>query len=159
MKVKDVMTSNVMTCAPNATVKELWKHIFSKHFNAIPVIDTKRHLLGIITKEDVLKALYPDYREFFEDIFAIEDFEKMEDAVKEIGSKAASVIMCKHVVFTRHNTPVMRALSRMIAKRLNQLPVLSDNDAVIGMVTKGDIFYALFKKELKNDGNKSSKNR
>jgi CBS domain-containing membrane protein len=149
MKVKDVMTSSVMTCVPTATIRELWKHIFSKHVNAIPVIDKKRHLLGIITKEDLLKKLYPDYREFFEDILAIGDFEKMEDTVKEIGGKMAREIMCPHVVFTRYNDPVMRALSRMIARRLNQLPVLSDTDEVIGLITKGDIFYALFKKELK----------
>jgi CBS domain-containing protein len=36
----------------------------------------------------------------------------------------------------------------MIVRRLNQLPVLSVKNEVIGVVTKGDIFYAIFRKQL-----------
>jgi predicted transcriptional regulator len=84
-----------------------------------------------------------------EDLFTSYDFEAMEERVHELNAKKARDIMCKRVVFTREDTQVMRALSRMIARRFNQLPVLSrKNDTVVGMVTKGDIFRALFRKHL-----------
>lgn len=148
MKVHNIMSSRVVTARPDFTIRELWKLIFVKHVNAIPVVDAKRQLLGLITKEDILRALYPDYQQYFEDITSLKDFEEMESKVVELARKKAKDIMCRKVIYTRVDTPIMRVLSRMIVRSLNQLPVLSEKNEVIGMVTKGDIFYALFKKGL-----------
>lgn len=153
MKVHMVMSAGITTASPDATVRDLWKLLFAKHINCIPVVDKKKKLLGIITKEDLLKALYPDYQEYFADLETIEDFEEMEEKVGELGNKKASEIMRRRVIYTRGDTPVMRALSRMIVRRLNQLPVLSIGNQVIGVVTKGDIFYALFRKNLQQSKN------
>jgi CBS-domain-containing membrane protein len=151
MKIQTVMSAIVLTVDPDSTVRELWKLLFKKHVNAAPVVDKKKKLVGIITKEDLLKALYPDFEEYFADISVVSDFEEMEGKIKQLGNLKAKDIMSKRVVFTRSETPMMRALSRMIVRRVDQLPVLSEKDEVIGMVTKGDIFYALVKKEMKKE--------
>ncbi len=150
MTVQNVMSKKVVVVKPDTTLRELWKTIFSRRVNAVPVVDAKRKLVGIISKEDMLKLLYPDYEGMLDDLFSSFDFEAMEERVHELNAKKARDIMCKRVVFTREDTQVMRALSRMVARRINQLPVLArKNDTVIGMVTKGDIFRALFTKHLR----------
>lgn len=150
MVIRDVMSKKVTVVKPDTTLRELWKSIFSHRVNAVPVVDGKGKLLGIIAKEDMLKLLYPNYEGMLEDLFTSYDFEAMEDRIHELNVKKARDIMCKRVVFTREDTQIMRALSRMVARRINQLPVLSrKNDTVVGMVTKGDIFRALFKKHLR----------
>lgn len=148
MKIQEIMSTSVLTIQPEATVRELWKKLFSRHVNAIPVVDKKNGLLGIVTKEDLLKLLYPDYQEYFADLGSVDDFEAMEQKVHALGNTRAKDLMCKRVVYTRADTPIMRALSRMIVRSINQLPVLDEDDRVIGMVTKGDIFYALVKREV-----------
>lgn len=148
MKVRDVMSRRVITIGPDTTLRELWKTIFKARINAITVIDKQKELLGIISREDVLKLLYPNYEDLIEDFFSITDFEEMEKRLDALGSKKARDIMSKRVVFTREDTPIMRALSRMIVRRLSQLPVLDNDNCVVGMVTKGDIFYALFRARL-----------
>jgi len=150
MKVSDIMTPHVITVSPGTTIRGLWKYLFSKHLNALPVVDTHKKIKGIITKENLLEALYPDYQEYFEDITEFQDFEDMEKKVKELGDKKAEDIMSRRVIFTHAHTPIMRALSRMIVRRVNQLPVLSESRTVVGMVTKGDIFYALVKSQSKS---------
>ncbi len=157
MKVGEVMSKHVVTAKETATVRDLWKLLFAKHINAIPVVDAKKKIAGIVTKEDLLKALYPDYQEYFVDVTGISDFELMEEKVRDMGDTKIAKIMCKRVIYTRDETPVMRALSRMIVRSLNQLPVITEDDEVIGMVTKGDIFYALFKNQYK--GGKSGQNK
>lgn len=150
MIIRDLMSKKLTVVKPDTTLRELWKSIFSHRVNAVPVVDGKGKLLGIIAKEDMLKLLYPKYEGMLEDLFTGYDFEEMEDRIHELNVKKARDIMCKRVVFTREDTQVMRALSRMVARRINQLPVLSrKNDTVVGMVTKGDIFRALFKKHLR----------
>ncbi len=148
MKVVDVMSRRTTTVDADRPLRELWRIIFHKHVNAIPVIDKKGKLLGIITKDDILHLFYPDYEDLVEDFFAVSDFEEMENRIDELGSKRARDIMKKRVIFTREDCPIMRALSRMIVRNVNQLPVLSDDDVVVGMLTKGDIFYALFRSRL-----------
>ena len=150
MKVIDIMSKKVVMVSPEAPLRQLWKKIFTSHINAVPVVDKNKMLLGIISKEDILKMLYPNYEDLIEDFFSVTDFEEMEKRIAGLGSTRAKEVMCKRVVFTREDTPIMRALSRMIARRLNQLPVLSrDDERVVGMVTKGDIFKALFINQLK----------
>src|SRR3989344_5496544 len=148
MKVGDVMSRRVITVGPEEKLRELWKIIFKARINAVTVTDKQKKLLGIISREDVLKLLYPDYEDLVEDFFSITDFEEMEKRIDALGSKKARDIMHRRVIFTREDSPNMRALSRMIVRRLNQLPVLDSNDRVVGMVTKGDIFYALVKSRL-----------
>lgn len=150
MTIRDVMSKKITLVKPDASLRELWKTIFIHRVNAVPVVDNKRKLVGIISKEDVLKLLYPNYEDMLEDLFTAHDFETMEERIHELNMKKAKDIMCKRVVYTREDAPIMRALSRMISRRLNQLPVLSPkDDRVVGMVTKGDIFRALFKKHLR----------
>ena len=150
MIVGNVMSKKITLVTPDTSLRDLWKTIFIHRINAVPVVDTKRKLVGIISKENVLKLLYPNYEDMLEDLFTTRDFVAMEERIHELNVKKAKDIMDKRVVFTHEDTPIMRALSRMIARRLNQLPVVSrKDDKVIGMVTKGDIFRALFKKHLR----------
>lgn len=151
MKVRDVMSRHIITVEGNTTLRALWKKLFTAHVNALPVVDKNKKLIGILSKDDILKLLYPDYEDLIEDFFSVTDFEDMEKRLNTLGSRRASDIMCKRAVFTREDLPIMRALSRMIVRNFNQLPVLSDDDRVVGMVTKGDIFNALFRTQLKGN--------
>ena len=72
---------------------------------------------------------------------------------KQISSRLAEGLFAKNlmsstVVFTREDTLIMRVLSRMIVRNVDQLPVLSPDDRVIGVITKGDIFYTLLRTHL-----------
>lgn len=150
MTIALIMSKKITLVNPDTSLRELWKTIFTHRVNAVPVVDSKKKLVGIISKEDMLKLLYPNYEDSLDDLFTSHDFEGMEDRIHELNAKKAKDIMCRRVVYTREDTQIMRALSRMVARRINQLPVLSrKNDTVVGMVTKGDIFRALFKKHLR----------
>lgn len=148
MRVADVMSSKVVTVSPDTPYRQIWGKVFTKHINAIPVVDSKRKLLGLITRQDLLTPLYPNYQDVMENLETISDFEIMEDRIEDMSTLKAKNIMSKKVIFTREKTLIMRALSRMIVRRVNQLPVLNDEDALVGMVTKGDIFYSLFRAHL-----------
>lgn len=149
MKVQDIMTTTVVTVTPKSSLKNLWKILFQNRVNALPIVDQKKKLLGIITKEDLLVKLYPDYNELFADFSSAADFEAMEEKLETLEKFSVEELMNMRAIFTREETPAMRALSRMIARRVNQLPVLNEDDKVVGMITKGDVFYALFRKHLK----------
>jgi CBS domain-containing membrane protein len=142
------MSKHLSTVQPDTGFKELWQQIHIHKVNAMPIVDKANKLLGIVTKEDLLKQLYPDYQEFLEDFTSGGDFEEMERRISELTAKKARDVMSTHVIFTRHETPIMRALSRMIVRGVDQLPVLNDHNEVVGVITKGDIFHGLFTQHL-----------
>jgi CBS-domain-containing membrane protein len=148
MVVADVMVKKVVTAFPSTPLKELWNTIFVKKINSVLIVDQKNKLIGIVCKDDLLSHLYLNYEEFTSDFESMADFNKIELRVKEIGRMTASEIMKRSVVYTRDNTHLMRALSRMIVRHVDQLPVVSSNNRLIGIISKRDVFNALFRKGL-----------
>ncbi len=149
MKVKDVMSVSTVSVSPTDSFHEIWKCIFKKKIHALPVINKKKILVGILTREELLEKLFPDYRDLFTSSDEFPDLEDMERKVAEFSSLKVADLMRTHVVYAHEDTPVLRALSRMIVRRINQMPVVTEGGVVVGMVTKGDIFYALFKPRVK----------
>lgn len=148
MKVASVMSKGVISVGPKAPIDEVVRIIFKRKVNSLPVVDEKKKLLGIITRENILERMYPDYRKIFLFGERMPDFDDIEkDITDRISGMTVQKLMTKNVVYARATTPVMRALSRMIVRRVNQLPVLSETGVLVGMITKGDVFYSLFMKK------------
>ncbi|GAN32443.1 MAG: CBS domain-containing protein [Candidatus Brocadia sp. AMX2] len=55
IKVSDVMTKNVITIAPDATIEEAAQIMIDKKVGGLPVVKDKNKLLGMITETDVLQ--------------------------------------------------------------------------------------------------------
>ena len=93
MNVSEIMSKKLVVLPPTATFKEIWRTIFRKKIHSIPVVDKKKVIAGIITREELLERLYPDYQELFslEDDFP--DFEDMEKKVAELSSLKAKDVM------------------------------------------------------------------
>ncbi len=56
-KVKDVMTSNVITVFEDTEIDEVIDVIVENSINRIPVLDKERKLVGIITRSDILRFI------------------------------------------------------------------------------------------------------
>lgn len=159
MQVHHVMKKVKHAVAPETKLRDLWKTIFKKKVHTLPVVDKQLRMLGMVSEEDLLKPLYPNYREVVEDFVSASDFEDMEEQVHDLVKLKAKDLMNTSIIFTRTDTPIMRALARMISQNVSQLPVLSDKNILIGIITKGDIFDALFKRHLNLKGFDKNKER
>jgi acetoin utilization protein AcuB len=56
LKIKDIMTSQVVTLSPNNTLEDALLLMQQVHVGALPVIDRDRKILGIITVRDLLQG-------------------------------------------------------------------------------------------------------
>jgi len=50
-----VMTFNVVTLTPHASLREAAQHLRKQRFGALPVVDNEK-LVGVITRSDLLDA-------------------------------------------------------------------------------------------------------
>lgn len=55
--VKDLMTTDVVTVGEDSTVQDVVNAMEEHDVNRIPVVDSDHHLVGIVTRKDLLKHL------------------------------------------------------------------------------------------------------
>ena len=54
MKVADVMTNEVVTVPPGASLKEAARLLIEHRISGLPVVDNQNHVLGVVSEADVL---------------------------------------------------------------------------------------------------------
>ena len=153
MKVKDVMNPKVVFCKPDDTVREAAKILKENNISGVPVLKGDE-LVGIISEGDLLKLLIiPEKGELWlpspfevievpiRELLGWEDTKKM---LSDVGSTKIEEIMTKDVHTISSEASVEEASEHMVRHRINRLPV-TENNHVVGIVTRGDIIEGLAK--------------
>lgn len=56
-KLARVMSSRVLSATPTTEIREIAHVMLDEHVGAIPILDSSRHLVGILTTSDILRAI------------------------------------------------------------------------------------------------------
>lgn len=131
MKIKDVMTCNVVTVTSAMPILEAERILADHGFERLPVVDDG-NLVGIVTKDNVLKA-GPS---------AATTLSRGE-AVYLLSRLTVAEVMKRDVVIVSPETMVEQAAALAQANRVGCLPVV-EGGAVVGIVTTNDVFYKVF---------------
>ena len=59
---KELMTKDVIIAAPDAPVEQIAGVMVAEHLKVIPIVDNK-HVVGIVTRGNILDELYQEYGE------------------------------------------------------------------------------------------------
>ena len=62
MKVKDIMRQNVVTVEEEATLCEVAQIMLIQKARRIPVLNKTKEVVGIVSRGEVLKALFAEYK-------------------------------------------------------------------------------------------------
>lgn len=108
--IKDVMAP-VATITVGFSVYDAAKKIIQDKFNHLPVVDDKKHLVGIVTSWDVSKAL----------------------ALSKDG--ALEPIMTRNVITVSPDDPADLAVRLLEKHNISALPVVDNERKVLGIVT------------------------
>lgn len=127
-KVRDVMTGELVTVAPETDLRTL-KELFERYdFNSFPVLDGGK-MVGIVSKLDLLKAFSPGLNV------------TLGKALK-LYSKDTRGIMQTATIFVSPDDDVSKAADYMVEFKLRSLPVL-EKGVLKGMVSRQDIIRCL----------------
>lgn len=148
--MKDVFKKKFVSISPTATLYDAAKLIFGKMHSGIPVVTGKKNkLVGFITDQDITSEMFPSVKDIMEDYVHERDFEAMEKKIKPILRKKVEDVMSKRVIAIHVEDPVLKAEALMKLKDVRRLPVVDDEKHLIGIISKGDIFRALVRPELR----------
>jgi CBS domain-containing protein/anti-sigma regulatory factor (Ser/Thr protein kinase) len=119
LKVKDVMTSVVLTAAKNQTMRHVQALLRENKVAGIPIVEDNR-LIGLVSTEDIINALEKGY---------------IDSPVEER--------MTKNVIHLQDDMPVSFAISYLNKYRYGRFPVLNKNHELVGILTSTDVIRAL----------------
>lgn len=121
LTAQDIMTDNVMTIGPNATVQEALEILLREEISGVPVVDTHGKLIGIVTEFALLAIAYD------EDI-------RQEKVLKHMTTELITVAP---------EDPIRKVADLCIMHRVRRVPVLR-NGRLVGLIARRDVLKGIF---------------
>lgn len=137
MRVRDLMTTDVITIGPDASLKEAARRLIEAGVSGLVVTDDEGSLVGVITEADFVKSesdRRPKKRarilSWFSHDEEVPHFERL------VGD-----VMTSDVVTIGPEADHAEAARVMQSKRIKRLPVVGDED-LIGVISRSDVLRA-----------------
>ncbi len=143
MRASEIMTEEVISIAPSATIAEAANLMLKERISGLPVIDDNRNLVGIITEGDLLRRVEagtvrrrPRWLEFLMTPHRL--------AVEYVHSHSTWVadLMTSDVAVAPEDAALADIAEIMERRRINRVPIVRDR-LVVGMVTRANMLRAL----------------
>jgi CBS domain-containing protein len=152
--VGEIMSNDVITIPETASLRETGETLEKYDINGAPVVDGKGKVVGIVTRADIFRSMLPGYLDIYEEEPYLMDSECVDyvDLIFEARIGKMQDIKVKEVMGTPPitvgaNTPVVKAGSLMLRRKVKQLPVLK-GVKLVGIVTLTDINRSLLSVKL-----------
>lgn len=146
LKVKDIMTKDVVTVTKETTVMELAGIFAKKHISSLPVVDQDGVLIGIVTETDLVeqdKNLHiPTVISIFDWVIYLESDKKFEKELKKMTGRTVGDIYSADVVTVSPDSSIADVADLLSSKKINALPVV-DGNKLAGIVSRIDLIRSM----------------
>lgn len=143
MKVADIMTREVITVEPDASIMEAARLMLQHKIGGVPVVNSSKELVGVVTEGDFLRRREtgtehhrPRWLEFI-----LGPGKLASEYTHESGLKVHEV-MTEEVHTVTEDAPLDQAVHLMERYRVKRLPVVRGRQ-VVGIVTRSNLVRAV----------------
>lgn len=136
MRARDVMSTEVLSIAAEATVFEAAQLLVNMRVSAMPVLDGKGFVVGIVSEADLIR-----------NTGAVAPLEHVDAAYAEKAratahARSVTKVMSKNVVTASEDSTLQEIADLMLGRGIKRIPIVSDG-AVVGIVSRIDLLRAL----------------
>ena len=132
MLIRDWMTKDAITVTVDTSMMKASKLLKEKNIRRLPVVNDQGTIIGIVTDRDIKEASPSKATTL--------DVHELYYLLSEIKIKD---IMTKNPFCVNVNGTVEKAAVVMREKKVEGLPVVDDDDKVVGIITETDIFNVM----------------
>ena len=127
--VQNWMTDNPISITTTTTLPEAHAIMKGQDIRRLPVLDAKRHLIGIITIGDIRAAEASPATTL--------SIWELNHLLSELKVKN---FMTANPITVTPSTTIGRAANLMLKHKVSGLPVVNNNSRLVGIITESDIF-------------------
>jgi CBS domain-containing protein len=154
MKVKDIMTRNVITFRPDDTLHKALDVFTKQGISGAPVVKDGK-FAGLITELDIIKVIdiytprvhFTSMPQFFLVLAGLKSRSRATELKKKVMAASRLKVedcMTKEPVTIEENADIMEAARIIDTYKVNRIPVL-DRGRVKGIITRNDLIKAVAK--------------
>jgi CBS domain-containing protein len=143
MRAHQIMTKDVITIGPEASIVDAAKLMLEHHISGLPVLDKDGTLIGIVSEGDFLRRSEigtqrkrARWLQFF-----LGAGREAEEFVHQSGRRIEEVMVREPVTVTE-DTQLEELVSLMEKHDIKRLPVMR-NDRLVGIVTRANLLQAV----------------
>ena len=143
LTASDIMTTDVITVAPETPIIEIAKLLYTRRISGVPVVEPDGRIIGIVSEGDLMshaQAVGEQRRSWWLSVFS-EQSMMARDYVKTHG-RVARDVMTSDVVAIAPETSVPEIARTLEQHRIKRVPVVRDGK-LVGIVTRGNLMQAL----------------
>jgi len=127
---REIMASPAVTLPVTASLSQAWAIVHSKRFRHIPILGADDAVVGILSDRDL-------FRGTMELVLA-----GATGSIKEAEGSIKNLV--SHPVLVASPVAELRAMARvLLEERIGALPIVSEAEGLVGMVTRSDILRVL----------------
>jgi CBS domain-containing protein len=126
MKARDVMTARITAATPKALARDLVLQMLSGTYSGLPVVNSKREVIGVVTEFDLL--------------FAIQ-------SGKDLQTTKAEELMSKPIC-VQEDEDLDSIIAKMTGNGIVRLPVVGEDGKLVGVIARPDILNHMIEPEF-----------
>lgn len=143
MKVRDIMTTDVVSAKRGTPVNELAKLMGARDISGVPVLDDAGAVVGVVTELDmIVRNTRLDMPRFIQILdlgrIPLERRGDYEHRMRHMLGTRAEDLMSEEVVTVSPDDSVEDLAELMVKRRVNPVPVV-ESGKLVGIVSRADI--------------------
>jgi CBS domain-containing protein len=140
--VRDIMVRHVSTVSPHSSLAEVVRLLLRQGVKAVPVVDERRRVVGIITGGDLLTRAALEFRLSIQQELEAEAVARALHRI-EIDGKTASDVMTPHPRTISADATLVTAIRTMSDRHIKRLPVVDDQGCLVAILSRADVLRAV----------------
>lgn len=142
IRVRDAMTPDPQTVAPETPLNEVIRLLLSAIFTGLPVVGADNRPIGVISQGDLIYRAGMPLRL---GLLAASDEANVGHALQAMAHKNARDIMSSPAVSIEEDKPLTDGVKLMLKMGLKRLPVVDTSGRLVGIISRMDIFRTIMK--------------
>lgn len=147
MLVRQVMTPDVVTFAPDETVEVATRRLLERDVDGAPVVDGDGQVIGMLSSDDLLvqetQLHYPTVFSLFGAYLELpSSHRRFEAELRRAVAAVVSDVMERDPITCSPDDTSERAATLMHERKVSRLPVI-EGGRLVGIVARGDLLRAL----------------
>jgi CBS domain-containing protein len=146
IRVKDIMTRDVITVTKETDIKELAEILAEHRINGAPVVDDDGKVIGLVSESDLVmlqKNLHiPTVVAIFDAVVYLESLKHFEKELNKMTSTTVKDLYNKDFVAVKPDDLISEVATIMDEKKQGTIPVVEEGK-LVGIIGKVDIVRSL----------------
>ena len=141
-RVKHIMTVDVVSVSPSASVARIARLMHEKAISGIPVVDIDRRVVGMVTDLDLIvlntRIEAPHFLPLLDGRIPLETPSHFKKRIQHAAGTTAKDLMAEAVVTVGPEEDVEILAALMVKEHVNPVPVVEDG-RLVGVVSRADV--------------------